>query len=128
MWSIHTQRHVPGVQIDGWAAKQALYAKVHISPTTHIHVVTTHTQADYASNSTNAQNATTRMSQIREIGELIHDVWREDPDKGEVIVMGDLNVDGRAHDDETRMSKRDKWGAWVRRHFQAWLWWTPANV
>jgi endonuclease/exonuclease/phosphatase family metal-dependent hydrolase len=101
-----------GVQIDGWAAKQALYAKVHISPTTHIHVVTTHTQADYASNSTNAQNATTRMSQIREIGELIHDVWREDPHKGEVIVMGDLNVDGRAHDDETRMAKRDKWGAW----------------
>jgi endonuclease/exonuclease/phosphatase family metal-dependent hydrolase len=101
-----------GVQIDGWAAKQALYAKVHISPTTHIHVITTHTQADYATNSTNAKNATTRMSQIREIGELIHDVWCEDPQKSEVIVMGDLNVDGRAHDDEGRMAKRDKWGVW----------------
>jgi hypothetical protein len=30
-----------------------------------------------------------------------------------VIVMGDLNVDGRAHDDEGRMAKRDKWGVWV---------------
>jgi endonuclease/exonuclease/phosphatase family metal-dependent hydrolase len=102
-----------GVQIDGWAAKQALHAKVHISPTTHIHVVTTHTQADYASNATNAQNATTRMAQIQEIGELIHDIWREDPRKGDVVVMGDLNVDGRAHDDDdNRLAKREKWGVW----------------
>ncbi len=26
--------------------------------------------------------------------------------------MGDLNVDGRAHDDKNRKETRDKWGAW----------------
>lgn len=54
------------------------------------------------------------MSQIHEIGEMIHDIWEDDPDKGEMILMGDLNVDGRAHDEEiVRINNRDKWGAWV---------------
>jgi len=49
-----------GVQIDGWAAKQVLHAQVHLSPFTHIHVITTHTQADYAFNASNTKNAATR--------------------------------------------------------------------
>jgi len=102
-----------GVQIDGWAAKQVLHAQVHLSPFTHIHVITTHTQADYAFNASNTKNAATRMSQIREIGEIIHDIWKADPKKGDVFLIGDLNVDGRAHYSENeRLAQREKWGKW----------------
>jgi endonuclease/exonuclease/phosphatase family metal-dependent hydrolase len=108
-----------GVQIDGWAAKQGLYAKIQITPSSCIHVFTTHTQADYASNPTNKWTAQARMHQIEELAEMVRDVASSDPTKGDLFVMGDLNVDARAHNSTNNKERqkisaeeRSKWGKW----------------
>lgn len=84
-----------GNQIDSWAAKQVLYAKIQIAPTFFIHVFTTHMQASYYDNaeSINVINDRARATQVQEIADFVKRKTEGSPYP--VIVAGDFNIDSR---------------------------------
>jgi endonuclease/exonuclease/phosphatase family metal-dependent hydrolase len=116
--------YASGHQIDHYAAKQVIYAKIAIpnkansinssscqsakQPTTstfhqnnhHINVFTTHTQASYYENSEqmNSQNDSARLSQVQELLHFIHQKVYAVPSNAynPVLILGDLNLDARA--------------------------------
>lgn len=84
-----------GNQIDSWAAKQVIYAKIQISPTFFVHVFTTHMQASYFDNheSVNVINDKARASQVQEIADFVKRKTEGSPYPS--IIAGDFNIDSR---------------------------------
>jgi len=93
---------VHGNQIDAWAAKQVIHAKVQVSPTRFVHVFNTHMQASYydTAAANNMVNDKMRSSQIAELAEFAArtTAGSEDP----IIICGDLNVSAKEPTDETK--------------------------
>jgi len=89
-----------GNQIDSWAAKQVIYAKIQISPTFFIHVFTTHMQASYFDNheSINVINDKARASQVQEIADFVQKKTLNSPYP--TIIAGDFNIDSRGENME----------------------------
>jgi len=89
-----------GNQIDSWAAKQVIYAKIQISPTFFIHVFTTHMQASYYDNheSINVINDKARASQVQELADFVKSKTENSPYP--VIIAGDFNIDSRGENAE----------------------------
>jgi sphingomyelin phosphodiesterase len=89
-----------GNQIDSWAAKQVIYAKIQISPTFFVHVFTTHMQASYFDNhqSINVVNDKARASQVAEIAEFVKCKTNGSPYP--TIIAGDFNIDSRGENSE----------------------------
>lgn len=93
-----------GFQIDHYAAKQVIYARISIpgeNGATHdINVFTTHTQASYYENTAdvNAQNDAARLSQVQELLQFVDEKVHSRPDNtnNPVLVLGDLNLDARS--------------------------------
>ena len=99
-----------GHQIDHYAAKQVIYARISIpgaNGSTHdINVFTTHTQASYYENSAqiNAQNDAARLSQVQELLNFVDQKVHSRPDNAHnpVLVLGDLNLDARSSPSDGR--------------------------
>jgi len=89
-----------GNQIDGWAAKQVIYAKVQVSPTFFVHVFTTHMQASYYDNhaSINLVNDKARATQVQEMADFIKQ--KTDGSPYPVLITGDFNIDSRGETNE----------------------------
>lgn len=89
-----------GNQIDSWAAKQVIYAKIQISPTFFVHVFTTHMQASYYDNhdSINVINDRARASQVQEIADFVKRKTEGSPYPA--IIAGDFNIDSRGENGE----------------------------
>ncbi|KAJ1960429.1 hypothetical protein H4R35_007544, partial [Dimargaris xerosporica] len=88
-----------GKYSDWLAAKGALYAKIALNPSSHLHVFTTHTQASYGRvTPLNDATVAIRFDQFRLLhqfmAEKTHDRLPGEP----VLLQGDLNVDARFHD------------------------------
>jgi endonuclease/exonuclease/phosphatase family metal-dependent hydrolase len=94
--------YIAGNQIDSWAAKQVIYAKIQISPTFFLHVFTTHMQASYYDNheSINVINDRARASQVQEIADFVK--MKTDGSPYPVIIAGDFNIDSRGENAEYR--------------------------
>lgn len=92
--------YVNGNQIDSWAAKQVIYAKIQVSPTFFVHVFTTHMQASYYDNeaSINIINDKARASQVQEIADFVKAKTENSPYP--VIIAGDFNIDSRGENAE----------------------------
>jgi len=88
-----------GNQIDSWAAKQVIYAKVQLTPSSYIHVFTTHLQASYFDNheSHNVINDKARGSQVKEMADFVHKKTHKSPYP--VFVTGDMNINSRLEED-----------------------------
>lgn len=84
-----------GNQIDGWAAKQVIYAKIQISPTFFVHVFTTHMQASYYDNhaTINVINDQARATQVQEMADFIKQKTEGSPYP--VLITGDFNIDSK---------------------------------
>eukprot|EP00026_Physarum_polycephalum_P008733 Phypoly_transcript_08833.p1 GENE.Phypoly_transcript_08833~~Phypoly_transcript_08833.p1 ORF type:complete len:291 (+),score=45.57 Phypoly_transcript_08833:547-1419(+) len=89
-----------GNQIDSWAAKQVVYAKIQISPTFFVHVFTTHMQASYFDNheSINVINDKARASQVQELADFVKRKTSGSPYP--TIIAGDFNIDSRGENME----------------------------
>jgi len=89
-----------GNQIDSWAAKQVIYAKVQVAPTFFVHVFTTHMQASYYDNheSINVINDKARATQVQEMADFIKQKTERSPYP--VLITGDFNIDSRGENGE----------------------------
>jgi len=92
--------YLNGNQIDSWAAKQVIYAKIQVSPTFFVHVFTTHMQASYYDNveSVNVINDKARASQVQEIADFVKS--KTDNSPYPTIIAGDFNIDSRGENAE----------------------------
>jgi len=92
--------YVNGNQIDSWAAKQVIYAKIQLSPTFFVHVFTTHMQASYYDNAEhiNVINDKARASQVQEIADFVKRKTEGSPYPS--IIAGDFNIDSRGENAE----------------------------
>jgi len=84
-----------GNQIDGWAAKQVIYAKIQITGTFFLHVFNTHLQASYfdSHESHNKINDHARADQVSEMAAFIKKKTEGSPYP--VLVTGDFNINSR---------------------------------
>lgn len=89
-----------GNQIDSWAAKQVIYAKVQVSPTFFVHVFNTHMQASYYDNheSINVINDKARATQVQEMADFIKQ--KTDGSPYPALITGDFNIDSRGETNE----------------------------
>jgi endonuclease/exonuclease/phosphatase family metal-dependent hydrolase len=89
-----------GHQIDHYAAKQVIYARIAVSESVQVNVFTTHTQASYYENSAdkNAQNDSARLTQLQELCHFVKQkVFNVPGNEGNpVLILGDLNLDARS--------------------------------
>jgi len=99
---LETDAHVfnVGNQIDAWAAKQVVYAKIQFGPQQFCHVFNTHLQASYFDNapSVNLINDKARHLQVVEMGQFISKKTAGSPYPS--LITGDFNVNSR-HDSPT---------------------------
>jgi len=84
-----------GNQIDGWAAKQVIYAKIQISGAFFLHVFNTHLQASYFDNheSHNKTNDVARAAQVVEMASFISRKTAGSPYP--ILITGDFNINSR---------------------------------
>jgi endonuclease/exonuclease/phosphatase family metal-dependent hydrolase len=89
----HVYRH--GHQIDEWATKQVIYAKVRLTYDNYMHLFTTHMQASYYDNSDdlNTVNDHMRTCQVTEMAEFV--ARKRGADSYAALVTGDFNVNAR---------------------------------
>jgi len=89
-----------GNQIDSWAAKQVIYAKVQITPNYYVHVFDTHMQASYYDNheSVNIINDKARATQVQEMADFIKRKTEGSPYP--VIITGDFNINSVGESNE----------------------------
>ncbi|KAJ3299862.1 calcium calmodulin-dependent protein kinase type 1G [Borealophlyctis nickersoniae] len=86
-----------GVHSDRFSAKGALYAKIAVSPTAHIHVFTTHLQSTYEIRATLSDaSVVTRLNQLVALKEFIDDCTRNKPANEPIFLAGTLNVNAKA--------------------------------
>eukprot|EP01111_Echinosteliopsis_oligospora_P005361 TRINITY_DN18646_c0_g1_i1.p1 TRINITY_DN18646_c0_g1~~TRINITY_DN18646_c0_g1_i1.p1 ORF type:complete len:414 (-),score=59.72 TRINITY_DN18646_c0_g1_i1:107-1348(-) len=85
-----------GNQIDSWAAKQVIYAKIQVSASNYVHVFTTHMQASYFDNhdSINVINDKARATQVQEMADFIKFKTAGSPYP--VLITGDFNINARS--------------------------------
>ncbi|RKO84414.1 Endonuclease/exonuclease/phosphatase, partial [Blyttiomyces helicus] len=85
-----------GMHSDRFSAKGAVYAKIAVSPTVHIHVFTTHMQSTYEANATLTDpSVVVRLNQIVSFKEFIDDCTRGKPAGEPILILGDMNVNAR---------------------------------
>jgi len=111
-----------GNQIDGWAAKQVIYAKVQVSDNMFLHVFNTHLQASYydSSDSHNKINDFARADQVTEMADFIKQKIHDSHHP--LLVTGDFNINSRdpiSPSLETKeykymMETLDPSGVWLR--------------
>jgi len=111
-----------GNQIDGWAAKQVIYAKIQVTGTFFLHVFSTHLQASYfdTHESHNQVNDFARADQILEMTDFVKKKVSASPYP--VLIAGDFNINARepgAPNVETKeyrymMDTLDPSGTWLR--------------
>lgn len=96
-----------GNQIDYFAAKQVIYAKLQFSDDKFLHLFTTHMQASYNENSgnTNTVNDQARTSQVQELTQFVKQ--KVGDCHSPVLVAGDLNINARAHKDDPYNSSQE---------------------
>jgi len=84
-----------GNQIDGWAAKQVIYAKIQITGVFFLHLFDTHLQASYfdTHESHNKVNDFARADQVSEMADFIKKKTQGSPYP--VLVTGDFNINSR---------------------------------
>ncbi|KAJ3019464.1 hypothetical protein HKX48_002052 [Thoreauomyces humboldtii] len=90
-----------GVHSDWLAAKGVIYAKIQLSPSSTLHLFTTHLQASYGPQPPESPSLTVRLAQIRATSTFISTTLSTHPPSPDDIVLlcGDLNVNGRpSHD------------------------------
>jgi len=97
-----------GNQIDGWAAKQVIYAKIQITGTFFLHVFNTHLQASYFDSHENHNkiNDFARADQVSEMAAFIEKKTSGSPYP--ILVTGDFNINSRevgSPNNETREYK-----------------------
>eukprot|EP01113_Clastostelium_recurvatum_P002747 TRINITY_DN11167_c0_g1_i1.p1 TRINITY_DN11167_c0_g1~~TRINITY_DN11167_c0_g1_i1.p1 ORF type:complete len:431 (-),score=87.81 TRINITY_DN11167_c0_g1_i1:43-1335(-) len=85
-----------GNQIDAWAAKQVIHAKIRLSHNNFCHVFNTHLQSNYSDNTPvqNALNNLARQLQILEMAAFIERVTKGSRDP--ILIGGDLNINAKA--------------------------------
>jgi len=91
-----------GNQIDAWAAKQVIYAKVQLTANQYLHVFTTHMQASYYDTAAqnNAINDRMRIGQVNEIAAFVAAKTRGSTDP--IAITGDFNISAKDAADETK--------------------------
>jgi len=121
---VETDGHIyrSGNQIDSWAAKQVIYAKVQIADALFVHVFNTHLQASYFDNheSSNKINDFARADQVTEMADFIRRKTCDSPYP--TLLTGDFNINSRepgTPSSETieykhMMKKLDPSGMWLR--------------
>jgi len=97
-----------GNQIDSWAAKQVIYAKIQITGTFFLHVFNTHLQASYfdSHESHNKINDFARADQVSEMATFIEKKTSGSPYP--ILITGDFNINSRetgSPNNETREYK-----------------------
>ncbi|KAI8928394.1 Endonuclease/exonuclease/phosphatase [Entophlyctis helioformis] len=107
-----------GVHSDWLAAKGVLYAKIELPSGRHLMLFTTHTQASYEAVPPLDSPATkVRLAQLQSAGAFVQRVLASDPhaSTSAVVLVGDLNVDGRApHDHDTGVSHSAEYAAMMQ--------------
>jgi len=100
IWETDGMIYRSGNQIDGWAAKQVIYAKVQVTPNYFVHVFTTHMQASYYDNhqSINVINDKARATQVQEMADFIKAKTEISPYP--VLITGDFNIDSVQENEE----------------------------
>jgi len=90
-----------GYQIDAWAAKQVIYAKVQVSEDSYLHVFTTHMQASYYDNAPhlNVINDKMRSNQVVELAEFVAKKMADSAHP--CALTGDFNISAKSAHDET---------------------------
>ncbi|RKP34845.1 Endonuclease/exonuclease/phosphatase [Dimargaris cristalligena] len=95
-------RYPRGKYSDWLAAKGAIYTRIALQPTLHLHLFTTHTQASYAPVlSLNDPTVVIRRKQFLMLHHFIRTKTQSRPAGEPVLLLGDLNVDARVHDGTT---------------------------
>jgi len=90
--------YTAGAQIDYFAAKQVLYAKIGLEGGNAFHLFTTHMQATYNENTEaeNVINGLARKKQVEEMAQFVYD--KCEGNEWPAVVTGDFNID--FNDDE----------------------------
>jgi len=111
-----------GNQIDSWAAKQVIYAKVQIADTLFLHIFNTHLQASYFDNheDSNKINDFARADQVTEMADFIRKKTCNSPHP--TLLTGDFNINSRepgspsceTAEYKQMMAKLDPSGVWLR--------------
>lgn len=101
--------YVAAVGEDAAAAKGILYARLVLSGDRRLHLLTSHTQAD--STADVGGHADVRAAQFQQAYELL-EAMAGDVRESEVLLVGDLNVDGMCHRDT---GYRAEWEALFHR-------------
>ena len=84
-----------GNQIDGWAPKQVLYARVKLGADRFLHVFNTHMQASYY-DAPSSSSDLARAKQIDELADFVHrKVYGVPGVRHPALVLGDFNLDAR---------------------------------
>jgi len=101
----HLYRH--GNQIDSWAAKQMIYAKIKVSQWQYVHLFTTHMQASYfdSEDHQNVINDKSRLGQVDELADFIHSKIHNSPFPA--IVAGDFNIHARMANELDSMETKE---------------------
>lgn len=94
---VETDAHIfsEGNQIDAWAAKQVIYAKIQFGPQQFCHVFNTHMQASYFDNhpDVNLLNDRARHLQVVEMGRFISKKTAGSPYPS--LITGDFNINSK---------------------------------
>eukprot|EP01112_Ceratiomyxa_fruticulosa_P019689 TRINITY_DN649_c0_g1_i2.p1 TRINITY_DN649_c0_g1~~TRINITY_DN649_c0_g1_i2.p1 ORF type:complete len:472 (-),score=50.47 TRINITY_DN649_c0_g1_i2:52-1467(-) len=94
---VETDAHIfsEGNQIDAWAAKQVIYAKIQFGPQQFCHVFNTHMQASYFDNhpDVNLLNDRARHLQVIEMGQFISKKTAGSPYPS--LITGDFNINSK---------------------------------
>lgn len=99
-----------GVYSDRFAAKGALYARVAIDSTHHVHVFTTHLQASYDHNSKITDpDVVARLNQIIAFRHFILQCTADKAPHEPILIMGDLNVNARTNNSNGNDSEEYKY-------------------
>ncbi|KAI9208875.1 kinase-like domain-containing protein [Polychytrium aggregatum] len=80
---------------DRFGERGALYAKIAVTTSIHVHIFTTHLQSDSASLAPSDPRREERLYQLLMLKEFIDDCIRNKPQIEPVYLMGTLNVNGR---------------------------------
>jgi endonuclease/exonuclease/phosphatase family metal-dependent hydrolase len=83
-----------GIAIDRFSAKGAIYAKIAVQPTVHIHVFTTHLQSSTSEqvNSLFDPSVAVRLTQVAVLKEFIDECTRGKPSSEPILLLGVLNT------------------------------------
>jgi hypothetical protein len=109
MYLVECDGHIytSGHQIDFYASKQVIYAKIEISAARFVHVFTTHMQASYYENEdhVNVKNDSIRYTQVQEMIDFAREKVGADT-QSPIIISGDFNAPARDEPHDGTKSSR----------------------